>query len=226
MDLLKSYYGKRYSVAWKATGITNNSLAIPTDPGQMLEEMGNYFDKHLEHEAPSQKPLPVTAAACRAAAAAIFAAAEASKQSNVDAGTAQAAFEAAKKAARERLSALREELSHLIPDDSPLWYAFGFDRPIDAEDPTMVLHLAVTLGAVGSHSLFPHWDNSRYAYVGYRVTVTNANGGAVITEVLVLDTHAQLLDLPANTTVSITVTARGNDDKESAPCQPVTLAVP
>ena len=226
VDLLKPLFGKHYTLAWKVTGITGNSLAIPTDPSQVLGGLGVYFSKHPEQEAPNQKPLPITAAACQAAAAAILAAAEASKQSNVDAANAQIEFEAAKQAGRDRLMALREELSHLIPDDSPLWYAFGFDRPIDSDEPTIVQNLAVEKGVPGSRSLYPHWDDSRRAFVGYRATVFDAATGEKVAEQLVPDTHAQFTDLPANTTVKIIVTARGHDGKESAPCEPFTIAVP
>ena len=226
IGILKPRFGQRYNIDWKAAGITGNSLAVPTDPGMMLKELGDYFTSHPSHAAPDLTPLAVSAATCHAASAAIFAAADASKGSNVAAGQAQAAFEAAKKAARERLSALREELSHLIPDDSPLWYAFGFDRPIDTDGPSEVLHLAVEPGVPGSRALFPHWDNSRRAFNGYRATVINAATGEKIAEELVLDTHAQFTDLPANTTVKIIVTARGHDGKESAPCEPFVIAVP
>ena len=226
IGILKPRLGNRYNAAWKAAGFTNNSLAVPTDPGAMLKELGDYFTTHPDHAAPTLTPLAVSAVTCHAASAAILAAAEASKESNVAAGQAQAAFEAAKQAARDRLSALREELSHLIADDSPLWYAFGFDRPVDTDGPSVVMHLVVVPGVASSRSLFPHWDDSRRADAGYRVAVANFSDGAKITELLVEGTVASLTDLPANTKVNVTVTARGNNGKESAPCEPFTIVVP
>ena len=226
IGILKPRLGNHYNAAWKAAGFTNNSLAIPTNPGAMLKELGDYFTQHPDHAAPTLTPLAVSAATCGAAAAAILAAAEASKQSNVDGGQAQAAFEAAKQTARDRMTALREELSHLLPDDSPLWYAFGFDRPMDTDGPSVVVHLAVTPGPAGSRMVFANWDDSRRADAGYRVTVANFSDGAKITELLVEGTVASLTDLPANTKVNVTVTARGNNGKESAPCEPFTIVVP
>jgi hypothetical protein len=223
IDALRPRLGRQWSDAWQQAGFTAGSLAIPEVPHTTLLQLRAYFSANPTHEV-TGGAMAVTAAACEAAAQAISDAKDASNQSNVDAGMAQKNFYDGIATARQRLSGLREELSRLIADDDPLWYAFGFSKPSDPTTPPKVQHLVLTPGAAGSAMLFSDWDDAPRAD-NYRVVVTNTSTGQEVTNVIVTDSEAALDSLPSGTPVSVQVSAR-NAGGESPLCDGVSAVMP
>ena len=225
IDSLKPAFGKHYNTAWQANGFSGNSLAIAVNPSTMLLELGAFYRQNPTRENPQAEPYPLTAAACQAAADAIETANTASNQSNVDAATAHKNYETALDEGYNLLSNLRLELSQILSDDDERWYAFGFDRPGDPERPMVPENLNVVQGAPGSRMLIAHWDRPRDGD-SFRVRAVNKATGDKVVEFIVTESEAVLRDLPANTTLDITVCARNTTGGQSAPCEPFTIAVP
>ena len=224
MGVLKPRLGQHWNSTWQTAGFLGGSLEVPTNPMTLLHQFRAYFANHPTHEAPTLEPYAVTAAACEAAAQAISTAQSASNQSNTDAGTAQKNYLDALAAARAGLSGLRDELSHLIAEDDPRWYAFGFDRPCDPARPPTPENLRITLGAIGSRLLILQWVTARRA-TGYRVRVALAADGTFLAEVLTEDNAAVVENLPAGAEVIVTVAAR-NATGESRECEGMRVRVP
>ena len=130
-----------------------------------------------------------TAAACETAAQAVSTAQSNSNQSNTDAGTAHGNYLAGVKAARTRLTNLRDELSQLMGDDDERWYAFGFDKPSDSASPETPENLVLTAGAPGSRTLLADWDDARRADK-YRLRAKVKATGVQVFNELVADSQA------------------------------------
>lgn len=215
VGVLKPLLGNKWSPAWQSAGFLG-SLQASSNPMTLLQQLRAYFTANPTHEAPTLEPYAISAAACEAAAQAISDAQSASNQSNTDAGNAQSNYETGLAGARQRLSGVREELSHRLAEDDARWYAFGFDKLGDSETPEAPENLTVTVGAAGSGSLFVNWDDARRAE-NYRVRITNITGGALLVDRLVEESEATIMGLPANVTVSITVSARNGTSCVSRP---------
>ncbi len=205
VNILKPRLGDSWNNAWQNAGFTTGSLAIPENPLTLLQQLRAYFSINTTHERLDiGNGLNATAAACEAAADAIAAASTASNEANTNAATAKANLEDGIKAARARLSGLREELSQLIEGDDARWYAFGFERPDDPETPEAAENLVLAAGTAGS--LFADWDNARRAE-SYRAAVFNAVTGAKLQERIVQDSDANFSGLPTGIPLRVDVTA-------------------
>jgi len=224
LGVLKPRLGQHWNSVWQTAGFVGGSLEVPDNPMTLLQQFRAYFGKNPTHQAADLQPYAVTAAACEAAAQAISTAQSASNQSNTDAGTAQKNYLNGLAAARASLGGLRDELSHLIAEDDPRWYAFGFDRPCDPATPPPPENLRITLGAPGSRMLILHWDTARRA-TGYRVRVARFSDNGLLAEALPEDGEAVIENLPANTEVIVTVAAR-NATGESRECEGGRAQVP
>ena len=221
---LKPILGQQWNSAWNAAGLTGGSIAVPTNPMVMLQQLRAYYAANPAREVANVNGIACTAVACDTAAQAISTAQSASNQSNTDAGTAHTAFEAGVAAGRARASGLREELAKLIEDNDVRWLAFGFEMPGAPSTPEIPENLTVTPGAAGSSSLFLNWDDARRA-TGYRARVTNVAGGAELANVLTQDSEVVIPNLPIGANVNITVSAR-NATGESQPSAAVSAIVP
>lgn len=224
INSLKPVLGKQWNSAWHAAGFTGGSLAVPTNPMVMLQQLRAYYVANPSREVPNINGIACTAAACEQAAQAISTAQSESNQSNTDAGFAQANLEAGITQARRRMSGLREELGQLLSDDDERWYAFGFDRPADPNTPAVPENLTVTPGAPGSRTFFVHCDDARRA-ASYRFRVTNAADGAQVAERLSNEPETMFGGLPQGMTIHITVAAQ-NEAGESQPSSPISAVVP
>ena len=219
---LKPRLGNHWNAAWTEAGFTGGSLQVPANPEFVLRNLQAYYGRHPDHEVPQlTEQLACTADACAGAVWAIATAQANSTQSNVAAAEARHQFDVAVKAARMRLSGLREELARLLADDDHRWYAFGFDRPSHVGSPDTPENLIATPGAPGM--LYVDWDDARRAD-GYRLRAAAADG-KLLAESLPQDSAATLTGLPSGSTVSLTVTAR-NATGESPASEPVTAVVP
>jgi len=218
--------GEDWNSAWNDAGFTGGSLAVPSNPLPMLQQLRAYYAANPARETANVNGIACTAAACEAAAQAVSAAQSNSNQSNTDAGIAHGNYLAALKAARTRLSNLRDELRQLISDDDERWYAFGFEKPSDSASPETPENLVVTPGAPGSRTLLCDWDDARRAD-NYRLrAVVKATSTQVFSE-LVADSQGiiTLPNLAAGTELDISVTGR-NAIGESAPTAAITAAIP
>ncbi len=218
--------GEDWNSAWSDAGFTGGSLAIPTNPLPTLQQLRAYYAVNPTRETASVNGVACTAAACEAAAQAISTAQSNSNQSNTDAGTAHGNFLAGLKAARTRLSNLRDELSQLMGDDDERWYAFGFDKPSDSASPETPENLVLTAGAPGSRTLLADWDDARRAS-NYRLRAKVKATGVQVFNELVADSQGiiTLPAQPAGTELEVTVTGH-NAVGESAPTAPVTGVLP
>ena len=218
--------GENWNPAWQAAGFEGGTLAVPTNPLTTLQQLRAHFAANPTRETASIQGTACTAAACETAAQAISTAQSASNQSNTDAGTAHGNYLAGLKAARTRLSNLRDELSQFIPDDDERWYAFGFDKPTDSASPDVPENLVVTPGAPGSRTLLCDWDDARRADHHRLRAKVKATHVQVFNEI-VADSQGNLHlpAQPAGTELEITVTAR-NATGESQPTAAVTAALP
>jgi hypothetical protein len=224
INSLKPVLGKQWTAVWNAAGFTGGSLAVPTNPMVMLQQLRAYYIANPAREVPDINGIACTAVGCEAAAQSISTTQSESNQSNTEAGTAQANVEEGLAQARRRMTGLRQELSQILGDEEERWYAFGFDRPADPNTPAIPENLTITPGAPGSRILFAHCDNARRAE-SYRFRVTNAATGVQLAERLSNEPEAMLGGLASGASVNITVSAH-NEAGESQPSAPVSATVP
>jgi len=217
--------GEHWNSNWTSAGFSG-SLAVPTVPLVMLQQLRAYYTVNASRETASIQGVACTAAACDAAAKAISAAETASNQGDTDAGIALANFKAGIAAGRARITGLRTELEQLIEDDDVRWYAFGFQRPCDIPTPKAPTNLAATAGAAGSHTLIVSWHIPRRAD-NCRVIVTLKSDGSAVTDQIASDDQLTLTlpTVSSGTVVVLAVTAR-NVTGESPASDPVEIAVP
>lgn len=203
MGLLKNYLGNQWNSQWQAAGFTGGSLAMPDDPLPMLGELSAYFNEHATQQNPQ---LGITAAACQTRKTALTLARAEANQGVQALGGAKAANDAAVKTLYKRMTSLRSELDHLLSDDDPRWYAFGFDRPSDGWGPGPVEHLVLTPGGAGM--VFADWEDARRAE-RYRVFKQVAGVDTEPVEVTSTATDSQynLSGLPSGATVTVKVVA-------------------
>lgn len=215
VDVLKPRLGKQWSNAWQAAGFTNHSIAIPADPLANLGQMRAYFESNPSHEKADVAPgVDASAAACEAQIQALSNARNASNQADSNASTAKAAYYASLAAGRARLTALRQELSHLLADDDPRWYAFGFDRPSDPDTPEVPTGVKIMPGAAGSKMVLVDWDDARRAE-NYRAALFNASNNQLIAEVIVSESECSFGSLTGGMQVRAVITARNKKGGES-----------
>ena len=221
---LKPRLGNQWNAAWQEAGFASNSLQVPANPVFVLQNLHSFYLAHTDYEVKELTPdISCTAFACAKAVKTIADAQVASNRSNFETGEARNRLEQGVKAARMRLSGLREELARLIADDDHRWYAFGFDRPSHVGSPETPENVVVTPGAAGSGLLFVDWDDARRAD-SYRLRALDADG-KVLAEVMPQDSEAKLTGLPTGSTVALTVTAR-NAAGESPASEAVEVEVP
>jgi len=222
---LKPVLGQQWNSAWNAAGFIGGSLAVPTNPLPKLQQLRGYYEKNPKQEVANVNGVACTAAACEAAAQAISTAESASNQSNTDAGTAQANYQAGITTARNRASGLLAELGQLLDAKDPRWLAFGFEMPGHPSSPDVPQNLTVTAGAAGSQTLFFHWDDARRVD-GYRAVLANAADGTVVSQQLTQDAEATFDNVPAGVTLNATVSARNTTGESQPSAPPVSIVVP
>jgi hypothetical protein len=217
--------GESWNAQWNAAGFTGGSLAVPTNPLTLLQQMRAYYIANPARESTVQG-VACTAAACEATAQAISDAESASNQSNTDSGTAYANYQNGLAAGRARLSGLRNELSQLISDDDDRWYAFGFDKPSDPSTPEVPANLTAVAGAAGTKIVIADWDDARRAD-SYRFRAVTKTDGKEVANEIVSDSQISLVlaKAAAGAVVVLTVTGR-NGAGESPASEPVEFTVP
>lgn len=212
IDSLKAHLGRQWNPRWAAAGFGGFTLWVKdTEVAAKLAELRIYYQNNPTREITSEG---LTAVACGAANAAIVAAAHARNAATNAFQAARDARDASFRQLKDRLSALQEELGHLLSDDDSRWAEFGFTRPIDGPIPNRVKGLTVAAGLPGT--VLVQWEPSPRA-LNYRVSWSLVTSGAELTEVgLFTDLAAILTDLPSGATIEVKVTARNNAGETSA----------
>lgn len=212
-DVLKPFLGADYSDSWIATGFPNNSLAVPSTVAErqaLLEALGTYLTAHAAQQ---NAPLNVTPARANTLFQALRTARNNLTGHLTVIGQKKIPRDAAEIALRKRMRGLIDELGQLLPDDSPLWLAFGLHRPADPEVPDAPD--APVLTATSSGQVLADWMDEARA-LRYRVwKQVMGVDDHFIAVATVLDSDATLT-LPPGATVRIRITAT-NDTGESAP---------
>lgn len=216
--------GESWNADWNAAGFTGGSLAVPTNPMTLLQQMRAYYVANPLRESVVQG-INCNAATCEATAQGLSDAESASNQSNTDSGTAKSDYENGLAAARVRLTGLRNELSQLMDDDDDRWYAFGFDKPSDPSTPETPANLVATAGAAGSKTVVADWDDARRAD-SYRFRAVNKTNNTEVVNEIVSDSQISLaLNIAVGAVVLLTVTGR-NSAGESPASDAVEFIVP
>ncbi|MFA6289385.1 MAG: fibronectin type III domain-containing protein [Opitutaceae bacterium] len=201
VGVLKKFLGRRWNSNWVQAGFRTGSLAIPRDPLPLLGDLRAYFAAHANQEV---AVLEVTAAACAAQAEALSGARTAGKTAEVELGQAKQARDEAQQKLFKRLSGLLSELGQLLKRDDPRWYAFGFDRPADGQQPGPVQHLALTAGGPGI--VLASWGSARRVE-RYRVLkqVAGVDAAPVLVDGSLHENAVTLQGLPSGKEVTLTV---------------------
>ena len=212
IQLEKPRLGSSWGPLWQEAGFSAGSISMPGTQGDrfvLIGEIKKFLANHPECVITdaARPDLDVTEAVASAQYLAISAARTGVNDSTNESSAAAAARETALNTLRRRLGGLRDELTQLpIPGDSPLWYAFGFNRPADPATPGTPENLVLAAGAAGTGTLIADWNSARRA-TGYRVKVQVTGEPQPRTFGLFADDQATLTGLPLGVLLTVTVTA-------------------
>lgn len=176
IQLEKPRIGAAWGPLWQEAGFISGSISNPMTQAErfvLLGELKKFLKNNPTYVVtdPLRPDLDLTEAAANSLYFAISAARSAVNEKTSASSTAAAAREISLQAMRRRLGGLRDELTQLpLSGDSPLWYAFGFNRPDDPSTPGFTEHLMLAAGAAGTGTLIVDWAPARRA-TGYRVKV-------------------------------------------------------
>ncbi|MES2438449.1 MAG: fibronectin type III domain-containing protein [Verrucomicrobiota bacterium] len=229
IQLEKSRLGADWGPLWQEAGFTAGSISNPTtldDRFILLNKLMQFLKLHPEYNVTdaSRPDLDLTEASALAAYTAVSAARTGINDASVENGDALATRDTRLSAMRARLTGLRGELAQLpLPDDSPLWYAFGFNRPADPATPGIPDQLILTAGAAGTGALIADWVTARRA-TSYRVKIQVAGEPLPRLFGLFADDQATLTGLPSGTLLTVTVIAH-NAAGYSADSPPATITL-
>jgi hypothetical protein len=221
--------GADWGPLWEEAGFSDGSISIPRkqeDRYVLLGELKTFLHDNSTYAVtdPARPDLDVTEAAAGACYDAITTARAAINTAAEQNGTALTVRDTALAQMRARLTGLRGELEQIpLPDDSPIWYAFGFNRPDDPATPGQPDSLVLSAGAAGSGTLIVDWAPARRA-TGYRVKVQVAGEAKPREFPLVTDDQTTLAALPLGKLLTITVAAH-NDAGDGPDSNPATITL-
>lgn len=225
----KPRLGSSWGPLWEEAGFTSGSISNPTtldDRFILLNKLTHFLHDHPEYNVTdaARPDLDLTEAVAQAIYDAISAARTGINNTSVENGNAIASRDARLAATRARLTGLRGELSQLpLPDDSPLWYAFGFNRPADPATPGIPDNLVLTAGAAGTGTLITDWAASRRA-TGYRVKILVTGETEPRLFGLFADDQTTITALPLGAALTVTIIAH-NEAGDSAESPPATITL-
>jgi hypothetical protein len=219
----KPRLGASWGPLWQKAGFTAGSISNPNtldDRFVLLNKLSQFLMLHPELNVtdPTRPDLDLTEAASRANYSAVSAARTGINDASVANGNAIAEKDTRLAAMRARLIGLRGELTQLpLPDDSPLWYAFGLNRPADPATPGIPDHLILTVGAAGTGTLIVDWANSRRA-TGYRVKIQVTGEAQPRYFGIFADDQTTVTGLPVGPVLAVAIIAHNEagDSAESA----------
>jgi hypothetical protein len=224
IKVLSITLGNDWSDAWVATGLPDNSVAVPKKQDARFAALNGlkaYFTNHPTKEV-STAEIVVTAALAGTLYTAISDARLGVNNALVLTKDKFDDKEGAVSAFRDRFRGTVNELEQILEDEDPKWYDFGLNRPIDPAQPgvpSSVVATALSGGRVLVQIAGARRANSFNYYkqvVGTDaepVKVTNTEG-----------TQFTIENLSVGATVRITVTGV-NDAGEGQPCEAVEVVV-
>ena len=219
-DVLTPSLGGQWSQAWEPTGFPNQSLGVPRNQAARQSLLAALRDYFTANPAQENAPLNITAAVAAARFTALSDGRSAFSQGVTATGQARVARDASAKRLTKRMRGLVDELTQLLDDDDPRWYAFGFNPPAAAETPDQVEGLVVTPGTDGD--AFADWDDTPRAlryHVEIQIVGVDLDFRRVAT---VTDSDATITGLPPGATVRVRVLAV-NDAGSSPPSDVVEV---
>lgn len=230
LQLEKPRLGSSWGPLWEEAGFTAGSISNPStldDRFILLNKLTHFLHNHPENNVTdaARPDLDLTEPIAQAIYDAISSARTGINNTSVENGNAIASRDTCLATMRARLTGLRGELSQIpLPDDSPLWYAFGFNRPADPATPSAPDHLVLTAGAAGTGTLITDWATSRRA-TGYRVKILVAGEPQPRLFGLFADDQTTVTALPLGKLLTVTLIAHNEagDSAESASAV-ITLA--
>jgi hypothetical protein len=229
IQLEKPRLGLSWGPLWQEAGFTAGSISNPTTLDErfiLLNKSMQFLKLHPEYNVTdaARPDLDLTEASALAAYTAVSAARTAINEASVANGNALAARDLRLSAMRARLIGLRGELTQVpLADDSPLWYAFGFNRPADPATPGVPDQLVLSAGAPGTGTLIADWASARRA-TGYRVKIQVAGEAQPRIFGLFADDQSTLTGLPTGKLLTVTLIAH-NEAGDSAESSPVTITL-
>jgi hypothetical protein len=221
-NVLALYLGQQYSEDWAPTGFPNQSTATPDTMDErqtLLHALQNYFANHSVYE---NADLGVTAEQARLLNDTLVAARSAVDESYTQMAAAKNARDAAVRELRRRMRGCIEELSQLMEDNDPRWYAFGLNPPAAPETPEPVD--AVELVATGAGHASASWETAPRAD-RFRVfkQIVGVDAEPVLVDT-VRDTQFGFSGLTAGQKLRVQVQA-GNDVGYAPPSETVEIMV-
>jgi hypothetical protein len=215
--------GADFSEGWGPTGFPNQSTAVPDtmiERQTLLRSLQNYFANHsvLENAARG-----VTALLAGVRFHAVADALNALNSAIQQASAAKDARDAAIADLRRKMRGCIDELSQLMEDNDPRWYAFGLNPPAAPDTPEIAEGLEVVL--IGPGSAKASWEGAPRAD-RYRVfkQIIGIDAAPVAVET-VYGTEFTFTGLIAGQTIKVFVSA-GNEKDYSALSEPVQIVVP
>lgn len=222
-DVLGLFLGRSYSQAWDATGFPNDSTAVPPtieERQALLQALSGYFSNHPDQE---NAGFGVSSAQAQSLFDDLSQARAAVNEQLAAKGAKKVTRDAAEKVLRRRMRGLIDELGQLLPDDSPLWYAFGLNPPAAPSTPEAPSSLVAQQGGEAGSLQIDWADTPRAARYRVWKQIVGVDP-AYVAAATVYDSDTVLSGLPSGATVNIQVTAV-NDAGESVPSVPVQAVI-
>ena len=228
IQLQKPRLGASWGPLWQEAGFTAGSIRNPNtldDRFVLLNKFTRFLMLHPEYNVTdaARPDLDLTEASAQTAYTAVSAARAGLNDANVANGSAIAHRDTRLVSMRARLTGLRGELTQTLPDDSPLWYAFGFNRPADPATPGIPDELMLTAGAAGTGTVIADWASSRRAS-GYRMKIRVTGEAQPRLFGLFADEQTTVTGLPVGPVLSVTIIAH-NEAGDSAESTAVTITL-
>ena len=229
IQLEKPRIGTSWGPLWQEAGFTAGSISNPSTLDErfvLLNKLTQFLKLHPEYNVrdSARQDLDLTEVTAQASYTAVSTARAAINDASVANGNAIAQRDTRLAAMRARLIGLRGELTQIpLPDDSPLWYAFGFNRPADPATPGIPDQPVLTAGAAASGTLIVDWPTSRRA-TGYRVKIQVTGEPQPRLYGIFSDDQTTVTGLPLGPSVAVTIIAHNEaGDSAESPAATITL---
>ena len=203
--VLQNYLGTQWATEWEPTGFPNQSIGVPSTRAErqtLLSSLSTYLTNNAGHE---NAGLNVTAAEAGALFTALSDARSALNNHIATMGQQRSARNEAVNALRVRLRGTINELTQLLEDDAPLFYAFGLNPPGAPDTPEQPEDLVLTPGAPGI--IYADWNDAPRAdhYKVYKQEV-GVDADFVLAD-SPSDSDATLTGQPSGQTVKLNIVA-------------------
>jgi hypothetical protein len=221
-DVLVPPLGGQWSEAWAPTGFPNQSLAVPRTQPERQSLLASLRDYFTANPAKENAPLGITAALAATRFTAFSDGRSGFNQGVTLTGQLIVARDASAKKLTKRMRGLVDELTQLLEDDDPIWYAFGFNPPAAPETPDQVEGLVVT---PGDGNAFADWEDTPRAdryHVEIQIVGVDTDFRRVAT---VTESDATITGLAAGQTVRVRVLAV-NDAGDGPPSAVLEITMP